>query len=156
LIEWGDGLFSPDRPLHLLGPLQEDIELPPWIHHHGPTNPAALREIWFPKVAGLLTLSQHDEGRPQVMIEAMAAGLPVIASRIAAHEDLIRHGQTGWLVADRAALADALVAAETPAEAQRIGRAAREFIAQRIGTWDDCAQRYVAAYRKLLEAGNAM
>jgi hypothetical protein len=151
LHEWGDGLFSSDRPLHLLGPLQEDIKLPAWILHHDSTNPSALRETWFPRVAGLLTLSQHDEGRPQVMVEAMAAGLPVIASRLTAHEDLIEHGQTGWLVADRAALADALAAAEIPSEALRVGIAAREFILQKIGTWDNCAQRYVAAYRTLRE-----
>ena len=156
LIEWGKDLFSPERPLYLLGPLQEDIDLPSWILHPGSTNPVALRETWFPKVAGLLTLSQHDEGRPQVLIEAMAAGLPVIASRIPAHEDMIRHGETGWLVASRDALANALATAETPEQSARVGMAAREFVLRNIGTWDACAQRYVAAYRKLLEGGNAM
>jgi glycosyltransferase involved in cell wall biosynthesis len=140
----------------LLGPLQEDIDLPSWILHPGSTNPVELRETWFPKVAGLLTLSQHDEGRPQVLIEAMAAGLPVIASRIPAHEDMIRHGETGWLVASRDALANALATAETPEQSARVGLAAKEFVLRNIGTWDACAQRYVAAYRKLLEAGNAM
>lgn len=147
LVEWGKGLFSDARPLHLLGPMQETISLPAWIHHHGATNPSELRNTWFPRVAGLLTLSQHDEGRPQVLIEAMAAGLPVIASRIAAHEDLIRHGETGWLVASRAELADALVAGEMPAAAAT-GTAARKFVMQHIGTWDDCARRYCAFYRR--------
>jgi hypothetical protein len=156
LLEWGEGLFSPTRPLYLLGPLQEEIALPPWVVHPGSTNPKELRETWFPQVAGLLTLSQHDEGRPQVLIEAMAAGLPVIASKIAAHADLIRHDETGWLVADHHALADALALAENPETAERMGMSAREFVLQQIGTWDDCARRYVAAYRDLLESDNAM
>jgi len=33
----------------------------------------------------------------------------------------------------------------------RIGAAAHAWIAEHIGTWDDCAQRYHAAYRSLLE-----
>ena len=100
LLRWGKGLFGPHRRLRLLGPMQEDIALPAWIEYGGPTNPDNLRQQWFPGAAGLLTLSRHDEGRPQVMIEAMAAGLPVIASRIPAHADLIRHGgPAGWWTA---------------------------------------------------------
>ncbi len=154
LIEWGEGLFSVERPLHLLGPMQENISLPAWIQHHGATNPQALRDKWFPAVVGLLTLSQHDEGRPQVLIEAMAAGLPVIASRIAAHEDMIRHGETGWLVGSRQELAETLSLAEGPETAARIGAAARAFIRRDIGTWDDCARRYVEAYRKLKDCND--
>ena len=150
LLEWGAGLFSSHRPLHLLGPLQEEIALPAWVIHHGPTNPQALRETWFPQVAGLLTLSQHDEGRPQIMIEAMAAGLPVIASQISAHADLIRHGETGWLVATREELAAALVATEDAATAARTSAAASNWVRETIGTWDDCAQRYCDTYRRYL------
>lgn len=155
LADWGAGLFSDARPLHLLGPMQDEIALPGWIRHHGPTHPDELRRDWFPRVAGLLTLSQHDEGRPQVMIEAMAAGLPVIASRIRAHEDLIVDGETGWLVDSRAALAKALAAAEDAATGERVARAGQTFATCRIGTWDDCARRYLDAYRTLLEPEHA-
>lgn len=152
LLEWGEGLFSPQRPLHLLGPMQESMALPGWILHHGSTNPRELRERWFPQVAGLLTLSRHDEGRPQVLIEAMAAGLPVIASDIPAHADLLRDGETGWLVRDRTALANALCAAEAPTTAARVGVAAKGYVLRLIGTWDDCARRYVAAGQALTQA----
>lgn len=155
LLEWGEGLFSPARPLHLLGPMQEEIDLPGWITYHGATNPDELRARWFPQVTGLLTLSQHAEGRPQVMIEAMAAGLPVIASNIPAHADLIRHGETGWLVANRAELLEVLVAAETPERVARVENNAKQYIAHGIGTWDGCAQRYIAAYRQMQGVGNA-
>ncbi|MGH8353646.1 MAG: glycosyltransferase family 4 protein [Pseudomonas sp.] len=152
LPAWGEGLFGKVRHLHLLGPMQEAIDLPDWIEQHGATNPQALRETHFPRAAGLLTLSRHDEGRPQIMIEAMAAGLPVIANHIAGHTDLIRHGETGWLVGSREELLQALEQAEDPAVAARIGRQARAWIRERIGTWDDCAKRCLQAYRDLLEA----
>lgn len=153
LVEWGQGLFSAERPLYLLGPNQENLELPPWIIHPGATNPTELQENWFPRVRGLLTLSQHAEGRPQVLIEAMAAGLPVIASRLAAHEDLLRHGETGWLVGNRTELESALAAAETPQTAARVGAAAQAFIRKNVGTWDDCARRYLDSYGDLQRRG---
>jgi len=152
LVAWGAGLFSRDQPLDLLGPMQEATTLPDWIAHHGATNPGELRARWFPQAAGLLTLSRHDEGRPQVLIEAMAAGLPVIASHLPAHADLIRHGETGWLADDRAAFAAALVEAADPAVAHRVGSAARAFASKEIGTWDECARRYLAQLERLRAA----
>lgn len=151
LPAWGEGLFNGARRLHLLGPAQEIISLPAWIHYHGPTDPKALRDNHFPQATGLLTLSRHDEGRPQVIIEAMAAGLPVIASRISGHVDLIRHGETGWLVGSCKELIDALEQAEDPSIAAQVGGRARTWIREHIGTWDDCARRCLQAYNNLLE-----
>lgn len=150
LLAWGEGLFGGDRQLHLLGPMQEALELPGWIRHHGPTHPQALATDWFPRAQGLLTLSTHDEGRPQVMIEAMAAGLPIIASELPAHRDLLQEGDVGRLVGDRAAFATALAQLDVAAAGQALGAAARRQVAARIGTWDDCARRYLGAYEDLL------
>jgi glycosyltransferase involved in cell wall biosynthesis len=150
LVEWGEGLFGADRPLHLLGPMQEPMDLPGWIHYHGPTGPEALRREWFPQATGLLTLSRHDEGRPQVMIEAMAAGLPVIATDLPAHRDLLSSGETGMLVGTRRELESALAMLEEDKENSRVGTNARRWIVEHIGTWDDAAARFVAAYRRVL------
>lgn len=151
LFSWGEGLFGQDRLLHLFGPMQEEMTLPPWIVYHGPTHPAELLATWFPQAAGLITLSSHDEGRPQVMLEAMAAGLPVIASNLSAHHDIIQHRQTGWLIDSVDEFREALMTLEIPGHNQDIGGAARSWIKANIGTWDDCAGRYVSAYRSLLE-----
>jgi glycosyltransferase involved in cell wall biosynthesis len=90
-----------------------------------------------------------------VLIEAMAAGLPVIASRIPAHADLIRHRETGWLVDSQDELAEALRQAEDPTISNRVGAAARAWVQERIGTWDDCAMRCIAAYDTLLASASA-
>jgi glycosyltransferase involved in cell wall biosynthesis len=149
LLEWGDGLFNEKRRLRLLGPQQETFELPEWVIHEGHTNPDELRNHWFPRAAGLLTLSRHDEGRPQVMIEAMAAGLPVIASDLPAHADLIRRGETGWLVSSPQELVDALSLAEQGSMRTDVGANASRWIRGHIGTWDDSAARCIAAYRHI-------
>jgi glycosyltransferase involved in cell wall biosynthesis len=151
LFGWGEGLFGKERQLHLFGPMQEKIALPHWVHYHGPTHPAELLQTWFPQACGLITLSRHDEGCPQVMLEAMAAGLPVIASDLPAHQDIVLHQKNGWLVTARDDLRQGLEWLEEPARNLDAGEAARSGIKDSVGTWDDCAQRYAAAYRRLLE-----
>jgi hypothetical protein len=151
LFAWGDGLFNAQRQLHLFGPMQEQIDIPQWVHYHGPTHPQELLRDWFPQATGLITLSRHDEGRPQVMLEAMAAGLPVLASDLPAHRNMLQHRQTGWLAVSREDVAQGLDWLETPANNQVTGEAARRWIKDTIGTWDDCAARYALAYRDLLE-----
>ncbi len=150
LFTWGEGLFGEERQLHLFGPMQEQIDLPPWVQYHGPTHPDDLLKRWFPLACGLITLSHHDEGRPQVMLEAMAAGLPVLASNLPAHRDMLQHCQTGWIAATRDELCQGLDWLDDPVNNQSTGHVARRWIKESIGTWDDCAGRYVAAYQSLL------
>lgn len=153
LLAWGEPLFAGQaRELHLFGPMQETIELPDWVHYHGPAAPAALAENWFPSAAGLVSLSRHAEGRPQVMLEAMAAGLPVLASDIPAHRSFLEHERTGWLCDSPRGLGEALQWLEEPGVNAAIGEAAREWARRTVGTWDDCAARYADEYRRLLGA----
>lgn len=152
LLEWSQPLFGDgSRQLHLFGPMQETINLPHWVHYHGPATPEQLVTEWFPRARGLITLSQHAEGRPQVMLEAMAAGLPIIASQLPAHADLIAHEQTGLLCNSQQGYAHALATLEHPQTNLRIGTAARAWVTHALGTWDDCAERYVQTYQQLLE-----
>ena len=151
LFDWGQERFTRESPLHLFGPMQEDIELPEWIFWHGPSHPEALRTEWFPRAQGLITLSQHDEGRPQIILEAMAAGLPVIASDIPAHRDLIRHGETGWLAGSASGFAEGFALLKDAQKNRAIGEASRAWVYATLGTWLDCAERYQRAYQTLLE-----
>jgi len=153
LFEWGAQHFAanPDRELHVFGPRQEDgIAIPEWVHFHGPATPSQLLQQWFPIATGLITLSRHAEGRPQVMLEAMAAGLPILASRLPAHEDLIEHAGTGWLCDDQPGMAHGLAAIENVVLSKEIGERSRAWARERIGTWADCAGRYSSLYDELL------
>jgi hypothetical protein len=151
LFEWGEGLFGGERQLHLFGPMQEELELPSWVQYHGPTHPADLLEQWFPMACGLITLSRHDEGRPQVMLEAMAAGLPVIASDLPAHRDIVQHRATGWIAGTPDELREGLAWLDDSANNLHAAQDARRWVRETIGTWSDCAGRYAAAYQTLLE-----
>ena len=154
LFEWAAPCFSDGRrELHLFGPMQEEVKVPAWVHYHGPATPQQLREQ-FPHAAGLVTLSQHAEGRPQVILEAMAAGLPIIASNIAAHASFLRHRETAWLCQDERQVREGFDWLENQATNTRVGKAAHRWVRDTVGTWDDCAQRYHMLYRQLLEAAS--
>ena len=151
LFEWSEDFFrDKSRELHLFGPMQEGIEVPEWVHYHGPATPEQLVSEWFPKACGLITLSRHAEGRPQVMLEAMAAGLPIIASNMPAHAGIVFDGETGLLCDSVGDYGSALDKLEDAATNRRQGDNARLWAAREIGTWDDCANRYAQMYDRLL------
>ena len=151
LFEWTEPAFAHGKAeLHLFGPMQEQVELPAWVHWHGPATPDELRETWFPQAHGLLTLSRHAEGRPQVMLEALAAGVPVIASRLPAHVDLLGEGDGGVLCDSASTTLAAVNDLSDPVANRTLGQRGRARMQADIGTWDDCAGRYAALYRQLL------
>lgn len=151
LFEWSRPLFADgERELHLFGPMEQQVEVPDWVHYHGPASPEQLATTWFPQASGLITLSRHAEGRPQVMLEAMAASLPIVASRMAAHETVVVDGVTGRLCDSEESYASALQELEQPDANVAFGQAARERVAKDCGTWDDCAGRYTSIYRRLM------
>jgi len=151
LFDWSEKFFCDGaRELHLFGPMQEGVQVPEWVHYHGAVTPEQLVTEWFPEACGLITLSRHAEGRPQVMLEAMAAGLPIIASRMPAHAGIVFDGETGVLCDDTDDYGTALLELENTLTNRRMGDAARRWATSEIGTWDDCANRYLQIYHRLL------
>jgi glycosyltransferase involved in cell wall biosynthesis len=151
LFDWGADIFGGANELHILGPMQEEVTIPSWAHYHGSTFPQNLRSNWFPGAAGLVSLSTHDEGRPQVMLEAMAAAIPIIASPLPAHSGIVSHAGSGWLAPDRAAFKAGIEWLGAAQNNQLAGTRSREWATENVGTWTDCADRYVKAYRILLD-----
>ncbi|MFT3896968.1 MAG: glycosyltransferase family 4 protein [Thermomonas sp.] len=152
LFDWTAPYFADGGgELHLFGPMQDRLELPEWVRWHGPATPDALRDEWFPRAHGLITLSRHAEGRPQVMLEALASGLPIVASRLPAHDDLLAGGEGGVLCASAGEAQAALRALADPAANRALGLHGRARMQAGIGTWGDCAERYVTLYRALLD-----
>ncbi len=86
--------------------------------------------------ASVFVLPSLEEGLPVALLEAMAAGAPVIASAVGGIPDIVEEGVHGYLIppADQAALARALTEVfADPASAERMGAAARAHIAATCG-----------------------
>jgi glycosyltransferase involved in cell wall biosynthesis len=150
LFDWHAATNPQQHELHLFGPLDPTVRLPAWAHYHGPVSPEVLASNWYPRASALVTLSQHSEGRPQVILEAMAAGVPIIASDLAAHRDVVASGVNGWIVTDGRAYAHAIAALGNTDLNIEMGKNARRMVKTEFGTWDDCAQRFSKAYRDLI------
>jgi glycosyltransferase involved in cell wall biosynthesis/predicted metal-dependent phosphoesterase TrpH len=92
----------------------------------------------------------------QVILEAQASGLPVVAVDEGGPSALIRHGETGLLApADATELSRALLTiVQTPPLAERIRKTAQARVAER--TWEGSLGRLASGYRTaLLRAGSA-
>lgn len=76
-------------------------------------------------------LSSHSEGIPQSLLQAMAAGVPVVATNVGGVPEVITHEQTGLIVppADHEALADGIIRIlRNPTIAASFGAKAKDFI----------------------------
>jgi len=136
--------LAADRDVRFAGPVDED-ELPRLYRRAAVfVLPTVERTCYGRDVAitELLGLS---------VLEAMASGTPVVASRTGGLPEVVRDGETGFLVTpgDLDELRDRLDALlRDPALARRMGRAARTLVLDRF-TWEHTAQRCLAAYVEL-------
>lgn len=97
----------------------------------------------------LFVLSSREEGIPNALLEAMAAGRPSIVTDVGGNREVLDDGETGWIVParDPAALAAAIdLALSDPAEARRRGERARQVTRERRSI-DTMVRRHEAFYR---------
>lgn len=93
--------------------------------------------------ADLLVLSSLYEGLPVVVMEALAAGVPVVSTGVGGVPDLVEHGRNGYLTrpGDPAALAEAILRAMRPGDHARLRQGARDSAdlvdISRTGEWFD-------------------
>jgi len=101
--------------------------------------------------ANVFLFPSRHEGMPNAMLEAMASGLPVVASCIAGSEELVVDGKTGYLVAseDVEALREALKTILTsPTLRQQMGSASRQH-AEENYNWESTARQYALLLEKV-------
>lgn len=102
----------------------------------------------------LFVLPSRAEGISNTILEAMACGLPVVATAVGGNPELVVPGDTGALVpaADDRALADAIASyAVDPALRRRHGEAGRRRVEAEFSL-DGMVERYRALYQAQLEA----
>uniref|UniRef100_UPI0025C5131B glycosyltransferase n=1 Tax=Leisingera sp. F5 TaxID=1813816 RepID=UPI0025C5131B len=100
-----------------------------------------------------LVMPSFAEGLPMVVMEAMAAARPVIATYIAGTPELVLPGQTGWLLpaGDEDALAQTVITlAQTPhSQLTAMGQAGRRRVLERHDSAAEAA-KLIAHFRKAI------
>jgi len=140
------------------GPLREALEekarslgIANRIKFLGWQTKTALVECY--RKANLFVYPSRHEGMPNVVLEAMASGLPVIASEIAGNEELVLPGETGLLVPVenieklRAAIRELVL---DPQRREIMGAAAQKRVEEQY-TWASTAQQYLELLSAALE-----
>jgi glycogen synthase len=129
---------------------QASARVPGHAHFVGGVDTAMLHALYAR--ADLFVHAPRYEGSSLVTLEAMAHGLPVLATRAGGIPDKVRDGETGRLVApgdvDGLAAALAELAAD-PARRQEMGRRGRAR-AEADFAWEGIIERVLALYRSLL------
>jgi glycosyltransferase involved in cell wall biosynthesis len=122
-----------EGPLHgELAALIERLDLADCVTLAGERGQAELIPIFqraaIFALAPFVTEDNDRDGIPNVLVEAMACGLPVVSTAVAGIPELVRHGENGLMVAPRdvPALAGALAALlDDQPSRERMGSAAR-------------------------------
>lgn len=108
--------------------------------------------------ADVLVLPSRSEGRPNVVLEAQASGVPVVATRVGGTPELVEDGQTGLLIEaeNPSELASALGRlADDEGFRQELGSSARAHIERSGLTWERSASKVKAIYEEVLSgSGN--
>jgi glycosyltransferase involved in cell wall biosynthesis len=136
--------------------LRGQLGLKPHIEFLGATNHAGVREQMAK--ADLLLQSSitpesgDTEGIPNVIVEAQATGLPVVATQHGGIAEAVRDGETGILVPERddSAMTAALLALAKDRERRlSMGRAARRFVESQFD-FDTQVAEHLSIYRRVV------
>jgi glycosyltransferase involved in cell wall biosynthesis len=112
----------------------------------------------FMTVADGYVMSSAWEGMPMVLLEAAAAGLPIVATRVGGNEEVVRDGNTGFLApaGDAGALGTAMLRLMALPETERraMGAHGHDHVCQHYGL-GRVVDRYEAVYREVIRRKGA-
>lgn len=103
----------------------------------------------------IFVMSSRSEGRPNVVLEALAAGLPVVSTMLPGVSDLVIAGENGWVVPvdDPDAMSCSLqLAYEDPELRSRMGAMARVAIGASGHAWSETGHCYDRLFRTCLRS----
>jgi glycosyltransferase involved in cell wall biosynthesis len=121
------------------------------VQFNGETEPDKVMDFY--ESTDVFVLASHSEGRPNVVMEAMAAAVPVIASEIDGVKELVTAGETGLLFrpGDVNGLVDQLLKVSKDIELrERLALKARQFIVDNRLLWSSTGENYEALYKDVL------
>ena len=137
-----------------LGRMAEEMDIADCVEFTGFLKPEKVKEHMLK--SDVLVLPSMTEGLPRVIIEAMAVGLPVIATDVGSVKELVKDGENGFLVQpmDVDALTKALLnLAGNRERAKKMGLNSQRLIQEAgdLYTMEGYARRYIDTLSKVYQ-----
>ncbi len=129
-----------------------ELKITDRIRFTGPVNHEDI-PLWI-SASDILVLPSLSEGRPNVVLEALACEVPVVATDVGGIPELMVDGETGYLVpaknpAELSTKINKLL--EDKSRRENMGKLGRKSIIRRGLTWEAHAKKTVDIYSELLE-----
>jgi len=111
-----------------------------------------MRALKLVKGSDVFVLLSRKEGLSTALLEAMAIGVPVVATRVGGNPELVEHGETGLLVdPEPSQLASAIsLLLEDSGLAKRLAENAARVTRERY-SWPTVYRQYLDVYRTVAE-----
>jgi glycosyltransferase involved in cell wall biosynthesis len=162
LIEAAENFVDPNTDLFMVGRddgLRKNLEkrahelkIADYIKFTGPVNHDDI-PLWI-SASDILVLPSLSEGRPNVVLEALACEVPVVATNVGGIPELMVDGETGYLVpakSPRELSRKINKLLEDKNRRENMGKLGRKSIIQKGLTWEAHAKMTVDIYSDLLE-----
>jgi len=150
-LEWNWTIAGDGPQMSALKAMSKEYGINERIHFVGWLSAEQLKEQY--SSANVFLFPSRHEGMPNVVLEAMASGLPILATKIAGNEELVVDGETGKLVSTedveslRESLRPLLVDAQMR---EQMGRAARQRV-ESLFSWNRVAEQYELILEKAMK-----
>tara|TARA_B100001123_G_scaffold374234_1_gene439371 strand:- start:2381 stop:3532 length:1152 start_codon:yes stop_codon:yes gene_type:complete len=141
----GDGSLRDELPEQI-----RKLDVNQEVHLKGGVSPDRIPSEF--QQADIFVLPSIVEGMPNVVLEAMASGLPVVTTEIPGSQELVLNGQTGFLVphSSPTELGKALLnLVENKSKRVQMGRNGRHVAESR--SWGNVAEAYLKTFERVLE-----
>jgi len=130
----------------------QELKIADHIRFTGPVDHEKI-PLWI-SASDILVLPSLSEGRPNVVLEALACEVPVVATNVGGIPEIMIDGETGYLVPSKNPIEisrkiNKLL--ENKSQRENMGKLGRKSIIQRGLTWESHAKKTVNIYSELLE-----
>jgi D-inositol-3-phosphate glycosyltransferase len=129
--------------------LAADLQISDKVHFAGRKAPEELEDYY--QNADVFVYTSLYENFSQPILEAGAMGLPVIATHVGVAGEIVKDGETGFLLhGEPATICDRLMKMADPNLRKSMGETIRKVVQQHY-SWDQVLQKYVDIYRSLVK-----
>lgn len=115
----------------------------------GPKYGQDLRQEYCNADAFIYLSSYESFGIP--LLEAAAAGLPLLATPVGIAEDLIEHGKTGFLIRDLKHIGDYIQKVRDPVFRESCRKQIRVLVDERF-SWTNIIEKYISIYKQVIKS----